>query len=291
MNTLTTRNTAEILIEALPYIHRFRGKTVVVKFGGNAMTSADLQENFARDIVLLHTVGIHVVVVHGGGPQIDGLLERLGIPGKFVGGLRVTDSATMEVVEMMLGGQIGKHLVAQMQKHGGKAVSVTGKDGGLIRVQKKPPVVIDGMTHDLGRVGEIVSIDPQLLRHLYQGGYIPVVAPVGVDEQGSSYNINADTVAGELAVALSADKLILLTNTAGILDKSGTLITGVTPQEIDGLIADGTITGGMIPKISAGLMAAHAGVSQVHIVDGRVNHALLLELFTNQGVGTMIRGV
>lgn len=287
----SSKNTAEILIEALPYIHRFRGKSVVVKFGGNAMTDESLQENFARDIVLMHTVGIHPVVVHGGGPQIDGLLEKLGQKGQFVGGLRVTDSTTMDIVEMMLGGQIGKHLVAHMQKHGGRAVSITGKDGGLIRAKKKAPVNINGETHDLGWVGEIDRIDPTLIRHLYQGGYVPVVAPIGVDNHGQSYNINADTVAGELAVALAADKLMMLTNTAGILNKEGTLISGITPHEVDLMIADGTIYGGMIPKISAALTAAHAGVSQVHIVDGRVQHALLLELFTDSGVGTMIRAV
>lgn len=287
-----TKNTvAEVLIEALPYIHRFRDKTIVVKFGGNAMTSPDLLEDFARDVVLLHAVGIHPVVVHGGGPQIDALLEQLGQKGAFINGLRVTDAPTMAVVEMVLGGQIGKSLVSQMQKHGGKAVSITGKDGGLILAQKKPPIKVNGKSCDLGYVGEIVSINPALIRHLYEGGYIPVIAPIGVDESGQSYNINADTVAGEMAVALAADKLMLLTNTEGILDRQGALISRITANEVETLIQEGTIYGGMIPKISAGLHAAQMGVSQVHIIDGRIHHALLLELFTDQGVGTMIRGI
>lgn len=287
--SLYNQEVANILIEALPYIHRFSGNTMVIKFGGNAMSDDDLLEKFALDIVILKAVGIYPIVVHGGGPQIDNLLNRVGKKGEFIGGLRVTDKETMEIVEMVLGGQISKKIVAMMQKNGGKAISITGKDGNLIEVSKKMPVIINGKEVDFGLVGEIENINPKVLKHLAEGGYVPVIAPIGVDQKGQSYNINADTVAGKLAVALQASKLIMLTNITGVLDKTGKLLTGITPADIDTLIADGTIYGGMIPKIESAVDAARHGVPRVHIVDGRVDHAILLELFTNSGVGTLIQ--
>jgi len=286
--SIYNKEVANILIEALPYINRFAEKTMVIKFGGNAISNDVLLEKFALDIVLLKAVGINPIVVHGGGPQIDAMLTKIGKQGEFISGLRVTDNDTMDIVEMVLGGQISKKIVSMMQKNGGRAISVTGKDGNFIKVSKKPQIEIDKKMVDLGMVGEIESIDPQIIRHLYQGGYVPIVAPIGVDKNGQSYNINADTVAGKLAVALQASKLILLTNITGVLDKNQKLITGITPTIVDNLIADGTISGGMIPKIDAAIVAARHGVPQVHIIDGRIDHAILLELFTDSGVGTLI---
>jgi len=286
--SIYNKEVANILIEALPYINRFAEKTMVIKFGGNAISNDVLLEKFALDIVLLKAVGINPIVVHGGGPQIDAMLAKIGKQGEFISGLRVTDNDTMDIVEMVLGGQISKKIVSMMQKNGGRAISVTGKDGNFIKVSKKPQIEIDKKMVDLGMVGEIESIDPQIIRHLYQGGYVPIVAPIGVDKNGQSYNINADTVAGKLAVALQASKLILLTNITGVLDKNQKLITGITPTIVDNLIADGTISGGMIPKIDAAIVAARHGVPQVHIIDGRIDHAILLELFTDSGVGTLI---
>lgn len=282
---------ARILAEALPYIRRFHGKTIVVKFGGNAMVDAALQADFARDVVLLKLVGMDPVVVHGGGPQIEQLLKQLGIKSEFVQGMRVTDAATMDVVEMVLGGAVNKDIVTLINQAGGRAVGLTGQDGAFIRARKlmmpsreKPSELLD-----LGQVGEIESIDPGVIDSLEQGGFIPVVAPIGVGADGLSYNINADLVAGKLAEVLHAEKLVLLTNTPGVLDEQGKLLTGVTPRQIDAMLAAGTLSGGMLPKIASALEAARAGVKSVHIIDGRVPHALLLEVLTDQGVGTLIR--
>ncbi len=282
---------ARILAEALPYIRRFHGKTIVVKFGGNAMVDAALQVSFARDVVLLKLVGMDPVVVHGGGPQIEKLLKQLGIRSEFVQGMRVTDAATMDVVEMVLGGAVNKDIVTLINQAGGRAVGLTGQDGAFIRARKllipsreKPSELLD-----IGQVGEIESIDPGVIDSLEQGGFIPVVAPIGVGADGLSYNINADLVAGKLAEVLHAEKLVLLTNTPGVLDEQGKLLTGVTPRQIDAMLAAGTLSGGMLPKIASALEAARAGVKSVHIIDGRVPHALLLEVLTDQGVGTLIR--
>ena len=282
---------ARILAEALPYIRRFHGKTIVVKFGGNAMVDAALQASFARDVVLLKLVGMDPVVVHGGGPQIEQLLKQLGIRSEFVQGMRVTDAATMDVVEMVLGGAVNKDIVTLINQAGGRAVGLTGQDGAFIRARKllmpsrdKPSELLD-----IGQVGEIESIDPGVIDSLEQGGFIPVVAPIGVGADGLSYNINADLVAGKLAEVLHAEKLVLLTNTPGVLDEQGKLLTGVTPREIDAMLASGALSGGMLPKIASALDAARAGVRSVHIIDGRVPHALLLEVLTDQGVGTLIR--
>ncbi len=282
---------ARILAEALPYIRRFHGKTIVVKFGGNAMVDAALQASFARDVVLLKLVGMDPVVVHGGGPQIEQLLKQLGIRSEFVQGMRVTDAATMDVVEMVLGGAVNKDIVTLINQAGGRAVGLTGQDGAFIRARKllmpsreKPAELLD-----IGQVGEIESIDPGVIDSLEQGGFIPVVAPIGVGADGLSYNINADLVAGKLAEVLHAEKLVLLTNTPGVLDEQGKLLTGVTPRQIDAMVAAGTLSGGMLPKIASALEAARAGVKSVHIIDGRVPHALLLEVLTDQGVGTLIR--
>jgi acetylglutamate kinase len=282
---------AHILAEALPYIRRFHGKTIVVKFGGNAMVDAALQASFARDVVLLKLVGMDPVVVHGGGPQIEQLLKQLGIRSEFVQGMRVTDAATMDVVEMVLGGAVNKDIVTLINQAGGRAVGLTGQDGAFIRARKlmmpsreKPTELLD-----IGQVGEIESIDPGVIDSLEQGGFIPVVAPIGVGADGLSYNINADLVAGKLAEVLHAEKLVLLTNTPGVLDERGKLLTGVTPRQIDAMLAAGTLSGGMLPKIASALDAARAGVKSVHIIDGRVPHALLLEVLTDQGVGTLIR--
>jgi acetylglutamate kinase len=282
---------ARILAEALPYIRRFHGKTIVVKFGGNAMVDAALQASFARDVVLLKLVGMDPVVVHGGGPQIEQLLKQLGIRSEFVQGMRVTDAATMDVVEMVLGGAVNKDIVTLINQAGGRAVGLTGQDGAFIRARKlmmpsreKPAELLD-----IGQVGEIESIDPGVIDSLEQGGFIPVVAPIGVGADGLSYNINADLVAGKLAEVLHAEKLVLLTNTPGVLDEQGRLLTGVTPKQIDAMVAAGTLSGGMLPKIASALDAARAGVKSVHIIDGRVPHALLLEVLTDQGVGTLIR--
>jgi acetylglutamate kinase len=281
---------ARILAEALPYIQRFHGKTIVVKFGGNAMTDEELKSGFARDVVLLKLVGMNPVVVHGGGPQIEQLLARLGKKGEFIQGMRVTDRETMDVVEMVLGGQVNKEVVELVNQAGGKAVGLTGQDGAFIRAKKMllPPSKENGRI-DLGQVGEIDSIDPSVIGALEAGGFIPVVAPIGTGADGTTYNINADLVAGKLAEILRAEKLIVLTNTPGVLDRDGKLLTGLTPKKIDDLVAKGVISGGMLPKIGSALDAARNGVKSVHIIDGRVPHALLLEVLTDQGVGTLIR--
>ncbi len=282
---------AEILAEALPYIRRFHGKTIVVKFGGNAMIDERLKQSFAHDVVLLKLVGINIVVIHGGGPQIENLLTRIGKKGEFIQGMRVTDAETMEIVEMVLGGQVNKDVVNLINQAGGKAVGLTGKDAAFIRAKKLmlPNKDNPQETIDLGMVGDITAIDPALIAHLQAAAFIPVIASIGVGKQGETYNINADVIAGKIAEALGAEKLILLTNTPGVLDKEGRLITGVTPAQIDAMVADGTLSGGMLPKISSALEAAQSGVKRVHIIDGRVEHALLLEILTNQGIGTLIK--
>ncbi|MGQ0578432.1 MAG: acetylglutamate kinase [Betaproteobacteria bacterium] len=282
---------AKILAEALPYIRRFHGKTIVVKYGGNAMTDEKLKHSFARDVVLLKLVGMDPVVVHGGGPQIDEMLKRVGKKGEFIQGMRVTDSETMDVVEMVLGGLVNKEIVNLINQHGGRAIGLTGKDGSFIRARKMLVQNEDNIAEmvDIGQVGEIESIDPEVISLLESREFIPVVAPIGVGEDGQSFNINADLVAGKLAEILRAEKLILLTNTPGVLDKDGNLLTGLTPKQVDGLFADGTIHGGMLPKIGSALDAAKSGVKSVHIIDGRVEHALLMEVLTDQGVGTLIR--
>ena len=282
---------AEILAEALPYIRRFHGKTIVVKFGGNAMIDERLKQSFAHDVVLLKLVGINIVVIHGGGPQIENLLTRIDKKGEFIQGMRVTDAETMEIVEMVLGGQVNKDVVNLINQAGGKAVGLTGKDAAFIRAKKLmlPNKDNPQETIDLGMVGDITAIDPALIAHLQAAAFIPVIASIGVGEQGETYNINADVIAGKIAEALGAEKLILLTNTPGVLDKEGRLITGVTPAQIDAMVADGTLSGGMLPKISSALEAAQSGVKRVHIIDGRVEHALLLEILTNQGIGTLIK--
>ena len=282
---------AKVLAEALPYIRRFHGKTIVIKYGGNAMIEERLKRSFAHDVVLLKLVGMNPVIVHGGGPQIDEQLARIGKKGEFVQGMRVTDAETMDVVEMVLGGQVNKEVVTLINQAGGKAVGLTGQDGAFIHARKM--LLSDkaggGAKIDIGQVGEIASIDPDVISALEEGGFIPVVAPIGVGEDGQSYNINADLVAGKLAEVLRAEKLVVLTNTPGVLDKSGKLLTGLTPKKIDALVADGTLSGGMLPKISSALDAARNGVKSVHIIDGRVEHAVLLEILTDEGVGTLIR--
>ena len=282
---------AGVLAEALPYIKRFHDRTIVVKYGGNAMTDDNLKQCFARDVVLLKLVGMHPVVVHGGGPQIENLLGRVGKKGTFVQGMRVTDAETMDVVEMVLGGQVNKEIVNLINQQGGKAVGLTGKDGNFIRAKKllienteKPDEMLD-----IGQVGEIVSIDPTLIALLDSGDFIPVIAPIGVGSEGETYNINADVVAGKIAEVLKAEKLVMLTNTPGVLDKAGNLLTGITPRDVDDMVADGTLSGGMLPKIGSALDAARSGVKSVHIIDGRVEHALLLEILTDDGVGTLIK--
>ncbi len=282
---------AQVLAEALPYIRRFHGKTIVVKYGGNAMTDETLKHSFARDVVLLKLVGMDPVVVHGGGPQIDEMLKRVGKKGEFIQGMRVTDRETMDVVEMVLGGLVNKEIVNLINQHGGRAIGLTGKDASFIRARKMLVQNKDNAAEmlDIGQVGEIQSIDPEVISLLESREFIPVVAPIGVGEDGESYNINADLVAGKLAEILRAEKLIILTNTPGVLDKNGNLLTGLTPKQVDGLFADGTIHGGMLPKIGSALDAAKSGVKSVHIIDGRVPHALLLEVLTDQGVGTLIR--
>lgn len=293
MKKRTAHQIADVLIEALPYIQRFKGKTIVVKFGGNAMVDEELKHSFARDIVLMKLVGLNPIVVHGGGPQIGDLLTRLGKTSEFVDGMRVTDSETMDVVEMVLGGLVNKEIVSLINQHGGKAVGLTGKDGDFIHARKiklkKSAVDSDASEIiDLGHVGEVSSIDPSVLDMLGRSDFIPVIAPIGVGVDGHSYNINADLVAGKIAEVLKAEKLILLTNTAGILDKQGELLTGLSIKNIDELIADGTISAGMIPKTTCATDALKGGVASVHIIDGRVEHAVLLELFTDQGVGTLL---
>jgi len=291
MSHVQSRDKAEILAQALPYIRQFHGKTMVIKYGGNAMTDPALQQAFAEDVVLLKLVGINPVVVHGGGPQIEGLLQRLGKKGEFIQGMRVTDPETMEVVEWVLAGEVQQDIVGMLNRAGGKAVGLTGRDGGLIRAQKlrlldqKDPSI----EHDVGQVGDIVSIDPSVVRTLQQADFIPVVSPIGFGEAGESYNINADVVAARLATVLRAEKLLLLTNIRGVLDKAGELLTNLSAVEVDALIADGTISGGMIPKIAGALEAAHSGCNSVHIIDGRVPHAMLLEILSDEAYGTMIR--
>jgi len=280
---------ARILAEALPYIQRFHGKTIVVKFGGNAMTDDALKESFAYDVVLLKLVGMNPVVVHGGGPQIEQMLTKLGKKGEFVQGMRVTDRETMDIVEMVLGGTVNKEVVELVNQAGGKAVGLTGQDGAFIRARKLTLPSKENGQVDLGQVGEVESIDPSVISALEQGGFIPVVAPIGTGADGTTYNINADLVAGKLAEILKAEKLVVLTNTPGVLDKNGKLLTGLTPKKIDDLVEKGVISGGMIPKIGSALDAARNGVKSVHIIDGRVPHALLLEVLTDEGVGTLIR--
>lgn len=297
MNTLNSQFVpaqlkAEILSEALPFIQKFHGKTIVIKYGGNAMTEEGLQRAFARDVVLLKLVGMNPVIVHGGGPQIGDALRRVGKQSEFIQGMRVTDAETMEVVEWVLGGQVQGDLVTLINSFGGQAVGLTGKDGGLIRAKKLKLQDIHDPTvfYDVGQVGEIESINPAVVKALQDDAFIPVISPIGVGDDELSYNINADVVAGKMAETLKAEKLVMLTNTPGVLDKEGNLITGLTSQEIDALFADGTISGGMYPKISSALQAARNGVKAVHIIDGRVDHCLLLEILTPQGVGTMIKG-
>ena len=288
---LTAAVKAGILAEALPYIKRFHGKTIVIKYGGNAMTDDHLKHCFARDVVLLKLVGMNPVVVHGGGPQIDDMLKRVGKKGEFIQGMRVTDSETMQLVEMVLGGHVNKEIVNLISHHGGKAVGLTGKDGALIRAKKllMPAQGNPEDMLDIGQVGEIVAIDPSLIFLLHSSAFIPVIAPIGVGEAGETYNINADLVAGKMAEVLKAEKLIMLTNTPGVLDEQGHLLTGVTPRQIDDMVAVGTLSGGMLPKIGSALDAARGGVKSVHIIDGRVEHALLLEILTAEGVGTLIK--
>jgi acetylglutamate kinase len=294
MSSTEAVGVASVLTEALPYIRKFHGSTIVVKYGGNAMITDELTQTFARDIVLMKLVGMNPIVVHGGGPQIGELLTKLNIPTRFVDGMRVTDAATMHVVEMVLGGLVNQDIVSLINAVGGRAVGITGKDGRLIqahklRIQRDSPELKAPEIIDIGSVGEIETIDRSVVDTLIAAGFIPVIAPIGVGEQGESYNINADTVAGKLAEYLKAEKLMLLTNTAGILDKSGNTLTGLDPADIDALIADGTIHGGMLPKIRCALDAVAAGVHSAHIVDGRIRHAVLLEVFTDSGVGTVIR--
>ncbi|HNN86991.1 MAG TPA: acetylglutamate kinase [Pseudomonadales bacterium] len=279
---------ANVLTEALPYIQRFVGKTIVVKYGGNAMVDDALTQEFAQDIALMKLVGMNPVVVHGGGPQIGALLEKLGIQSEFISGMRVTDAATMEVVEMVLGGAVNKTVVSLLNQAGGKAIGITGKDGALIRAKKMAMKDADGKALDIGFVGEVEHVNREVIDALVHSDFIPVIAPVGVGADGQSYNINADLVAGKVAEALSAEKLMLLTNVAGLQDKAGKVLTGLTTQQVDGLIADGTIYGGMLPKIQCALEAVKHGVTSAHIIDGRVEHAVLLEIFTDHGVGTLI---
>ncbi|MEE4661129.1 MAG: acetylglutamate kinase [Halieaceae bacterium] len=284
---------AQVLTEALPYIQKFAGKTIVIKFGGNAMIDPALHESFARDVVLMKAVGIYPIVVHGGGPQIGALLAKLGITSEFVDGMRVTDSDTMDVVEMVLGASVNKEIVSSINRNGGKAIGVTGKDGQLIRARKlevtrhtagiKPGEIID-----IGQVGEVDKIDTEVLRMMRDSNFIPVIAPIGVGADGRAYNINADLVAGKLAEVMQAEKLMLLTNVDGLLDKQGGLLTGLTISDTEALLADGTVQGGMLPKVGCALDAVKGGVKSAHIIDGRVPHAALLEVFTEEGVGTMI---
>lgn len=284
-----------ILTEALPYIKRFHGKTIVIKYGGNAMVDEGLKQDFARDVVLMKLVGMNPVVVHGGGPQIGELLKRIGKESHFVQGMRVTDQETMDVVEMVLGGLVNKEIVSLINQQGGRAVGLSGKDGGLIHARKmilKKPQTNEKLPSeiiDIGHVGEVAGIDPKLVELLDTGDFIPVIAPIGVGDDGQTYNINADVVAGKLAITLAAEKFMLLTNTTGVLDAGGTLLTGITAKQVEALIADGTIQGGMLPKVRCALDAVTSGVKSAHIIDGRVPHAALLEIFTDRGVGTLIR--
>lgn len=294
MDKSVANNIASVLSEALPYIQRLSGKTIVIKYGGNAMVDEQLKSSFAKDIVLLKQVGVNPVVVHGGGPQIGKMLQNIGKESTFIDGMRVTDRETMDIVEMVLGGLVNKDIVNLINQHGGHAVGLTGKDGRMIRARKmkmsrNSPVLNASEIIDLGHVGEVESIDPEVINTLDKGCFIPVVAPIGVGEDGTSYNINADLVAGQLASVLRSEKLLLLTNTPGILDKQGELLTGLSQADVNDLIDDGTITGGMLPKVDCALSAVKAGVKTSHIIDGRVNHAVLLELLTDAGVGTLIK--
>jgi len=286
-------NVARVLTEALPYIQRFTGKTIVVKFGGSAMVDPVLHESFARDIVLMKLVGMNPIVVHGGGPQIGALLEKLHIKTEFVDGMRVTDSQTMDVVEMVLGGTVNKEIVSSINRNGGRALGVTGKDGMLITARKlkanrHDPEMDAPEIVDIGHVGEVEAIDTAVLEVILNSHFIPIIAPIGSDAQGTTYNINADLVAGRLAEVLRAEKLMLLTNVAGLLDRNGSILTGLTTEQVDNLIREGTISGGMLPKIACALAAVKGGVASAHIVDGRVPHAVLLETFTDEGMGTLI---
>ncbi len=291
LTQIAPRDKAEILAQALPYIRRFHGKTMVIKYGGNAMTDPELQADFAEDVVLLKLVGINPVVVHGGGPQIETALKRLGKKGEFIQGMRVTDAETMEVVEWVLAGEVQQDIVGLINQAGGKAVGLTGRDGGLIRARKLRMLDVNDPSkeHDVGQVGDIVGIDPAVVKALQDDQFIPVVSPIGFGEHNESYNINADVVAAKLATVLQAEKLLMLTNIPGVLDKQGQLLTELTMKRIDELVADGTISGGMLPKIAGALDAAKSGVNAVHIIDGRVPHAMLLEILSDQAYGTMIR--
>ena len=293
LNKEAALNIAKVLTEALPYIQRFTGKTIVVKFGGNAMVDPALHESFARDVVLMKLVGMNPVVVHGGGPQIGSLLAKLNIHTEFVNGMRVTDAQTMDVVEMVLGGSVNKEIVASINRNGGKAIGVSGKDGQLIRARKLTVTRHSEELNaseiiDIGHVGEVDQIDTEVLRVILGSDFIPVIAPIGADAEGCTYNINADLVAGKLAQVLQAEKLMLLTNVAGLMDKQGEVLTGLGTSQVDSLIADGTIAGGMLPKIACALDAVKSGVASAHIIDGRVPHAVLLEIFTHEGIGTLI---
>lgn len=293
LNRESAEQIASVLSKALPYIQRFAGATIVVKYGGNAMENDELKNSFARDMVMMKLVGMNPIVVHGGGPQIGDLLSRLNIESRFVNGMRVTDEETMDVVEMVLGGQVNKEIVALINRNGGKAIGLTGKDADFIKakklsVQSVSPDVQKSEIIDIGHVGEVTAVNASVIDLLTKGDVIPVIAPIGVGEDGVSYNINADLVAGKVAEAVQAEKLILLTNIAGLQDKSGEVLTGLSTKEVDALIADGTIYGGMLPKIDCALSAVKNGVNSAHIIDGRVNHATLLEIFTDEGVGTLI---
>jgi acetylglutamate kinase len=288
---ISPKDKAEILAQALPYIRQFHGKTMVIKYGGNAMTDPALQAAFADDVVLLKLVGINPVVVHGGGPQIENALKRLGKTGEFIQGMRVTDAETMEVVEWVLGGEVQQDIVGLINQAGGKAVGLTGRDGAVIRAQKLKMLdaANPAVEHDIGQVGDIVSVDPSVVKALQDDAFIPVISPIGFGDNNESYNINADVVAAKLATVLQAEKLLMLTNISGVLNKSGELLSELSARQIDALFADGTISGGMMPKISGALDAAKSGVKAVHIIDGRVPHVLLLEILTDQAFGTMIR--
>ncbi len=288
--SVNKNSVAEILVEALPYIQALDQKTVVIKFGGNAMVDEALKSSFAQDIVMLKQVGVNPVIVHGGGPQIGKLLEQIGKQSRFIKGMRVTDNETMDVVEMVLGGQVNKQIVSLINRHGGRAVGLTGKDGGLITARKMKLADSDSVNEDLGQVGEVESIDPRVVTMLDKGDFIPVIAPIGVGSDGTSYNINADLVAGELARVLGAEKLLLLTNTPGVLDPDGNLLTGLSAAETEQLIASGVIHGGMLPKVRCALDAVNGGVATSQIIDGRIKHSVLLELLTDSGVGTLING-
>ncbi|MDG2140703.1 MAG: acetylglutamate kinase [Gammaproteobacteria bacterium] len=292
LNLSKAKNIAKVLTEALPYIQKFVGKTVVIKYGGNAMIDEALKQSFARDIVLMKLVGINPIVVHGGGPQIGAVLEQLSIESKFIDGLRVTDTQTMDVVEMVLGGLVNKEIVNLLNKHQGKAVGITGKDGKLIRAKKlklhREGQKLTDEIVDIGHVGEVVSINTQILEMIKNSDFIPVIAPIGTDDSGASYNINADSVAGEIAKVMGAEKLILLTNIEGVKDKKGVTLTGLSVQQASKLISNKTLQGGMLPKVGCALNAVREGVNSAHIIDGRIEHAVLLEIFTDQGIGTLI---